>query len=452
MNRQQRRATEKKLRKGQAFDLGEVLSSTVKLHQEGHLAEAEANYRAILQAIPKQPDACHYLGLLLHQRGQSAEGVALIKCAIEMSPGYVDAYNNLGNVYKETGELAKAADCYQKVIGLVPGHGPALNNLGVVRQNQGDYSQAILVLLEATALSPNNHDFFQNLGNAYRKQGDFKQAAVAFRRSIALQPYQADAYKNLWRTHYLAREFDDAAEVLRQWLVCDPDNPVARHTLAAQTGEGNIPERASNGYVQQTFDNFAGSFDQVLERLDYRAPEWVASAVANVYPQAAANLVVLDAGCGTGLCGPLLKPYATRLVGVDLSSKMLAKAIGRQVYDELLEAELVAYLAGLTGVYDLIVSADTLVYFGELRPFFKAANDALSAAGHLVFTLEKGDNSQDYKLNIHGRYSHAQAYVEAAITGAGLRICAIGEVTLRKEAGEPVLGWLVTAARCTTVC
>ena len=35
---------------------------------------------------------------------------------------------------------------------------------------------------------------------------------------------------------------------------------------------------------------------------------------------------MLDAGCGTGLCGPLIAPHARRLVGVDLSGQMLAHA------------------------------------------------------------------------------------------------------------------------------
>ena len=35
---------------------------------------------------------------------------------------------------------------------------------------------------------------------------------------------------------------------------------------------------------------------------------------------------ILDAGCGTGLCGPLLRPLAARLVGVDLSEKMVELA------------------------------------------------------------------------------------------------------------------------------
>ena len=444
MNRQQRRAAEKQSRKGQAIPLTDVLASAISLHQQGRWADAESNYRAILQAFPQQPDACHYLGLLLHQQGQSEAGIVLIQRAIDYFPAYTDAYNNLGNVYKEIGALDKAAACYRKVIEQAPDHAPALNNLGIVLRNQGDYEQAVIALQKATELAPDNYDFFQNLGNAYRKQGDFKRSAEAFRRSIALQPYQADAYKNLWRTHYVAQEFEAAAEVLRQWLAVDPENPIAIHTLVAQTGEGDIPDRASNGYVQQTFDKFAGSFDQVLERLDYRAPEWVAGAVDKLYRQAA-NLVVLDAGCGTGLCGPMLRPYAALLTGVDLSPKMLAKADGRGVYDGLIVAELVSYLEQHPAAFDLIVSADTLVYFGELSPFMQAAKQALAVGGHLVFTLEKSDVDSDFKLNIHGRYSHRQDYVERLIIHSGLQICALENDRLRNEAGQPVRGIVLTA-------
>ena len=58
---------------------------------------------------------------------------------------------------------------------------------------------------------------------------------------------------------------------------------------------------------------------------------------------------MLDAGCGTGLCGPLIAPYARRLVGVDLSERMLAQARARDVYDELVKGELTAYLGRLHG-------------------------------------------------------------------------------------------------------
>ena len=61
-------------------------------------------------------------------------------------------------------------------------------------------------------------------------------------------------------------------------------------------------------------------------------------------------LDVLDAGCGTGLCGPLLAPYARRLVGVDLSARHARRRRSEKgVYDELVKGELTALPAGAPG-------------------------------------------------------------------------------------------------------
>ena len=85
-------------------------------------------------------------------------------------------------------------------------------------------------------------------------------------------------------------------------------------------------------------------FEQALERLDYRAPQLVSTAMAEELPKPSASLDILDAGCGTGLCGPRVRPYARRLVGVDLSSAMLDKARAAGAYDELVDAELTAFM------------------------------------------------------------------------------------------------------------
>ena len=57
-----------------------------------------------------------------------------------------------------------------------------------------------------------------------------------------------------------------------------------------------------------------------------------------------AKQVILDAGCGTGLAGKKLREKASRLVGVDISPKMLIKAEEKGIYDELVEMELVTFL------------------------------------------------------------------------------------------------------------
>ena len=105
--------------------------------------------------------------------------------------------------------------------------------------------------------------------------------------------------------------------------------------LAACSGR-DVPPRASDAFIETTFDSFAASFDSKLARLSYRAPALVAEMLKRSGIAPTKSLDVLDAGCGTGLCGALIAPYARRLIGVDLSGRMLAQARQRNVYDELL--------------------------------------------------------------------------------------------------------------------
>ena len=157
---------------------------------------------------------------------------------------------------------------------------------------------------------------------------------------------------------------------------------------------------------------------------------------------------VLDAGCGTGLCAPFIAPFARRLTGVDLSAGMLAIAREKRLYDELVQAELTEFLESRVEDFDLIVSADTLVYFGDLSPVLTAAAASLRSNGRLVFTLEHlaDPAGLDYRLEWHGRYSHARGYVDALLTCAGLTPT-IEEAELRMEAGKAVAGLAIDARK-----
>ena len=142
-----------------------------------------------------------------------------------------------------------------------------------------------------------------------------------------------------------------------------------------------------------------------------------------------------------------MAPYARRLTGVDLSDGMLAQAKEKNVYDELVKAELTDYLRNTRDAFDLIVSADALVYFGDLESVVFAAAGALRPNGLFIFTLEHAVTAGadvDYRLEWHGRYSHTSSYVERLLTLAGLQ----GEIThadLRTESGAPVAGLVVRA-------
>ena len=230
-------------------------------------------------------------------------------------------------------------------------------------------------------------------------QGRVKEAVEQYCKLITLIPNQPEARKLLGVAYYMLGQYEAAADVYRKWLAVEPDNPVAKHQLAACSGE-QIPARASDAYVESTFDRFADSFDAKLEHLSYRAPQLIADALARAAGAPGKGLAVLDAGCGTGLCGPLIEPFVSRLVGVDLSGRMLARAKSRNVYDVLVKAELTAYLQSQSRAFDVILSADTLVYFGPLEDMLKAAHGALRARGLLLFTVEAIVGEKALKMEI----------------------------------------------------
>jgi predicted TPR repeat methyltransferase len=236
------------------------------------------------------------------------------------------------------------------------------------------------------------------------------------------------------------------------------------------------------------FDAFADSFDENLSELGYRAPQLLAEAVAEKLgaqiesgraesgqvEMERGGLDILDAGCGTGLCGPLLKSMARTLVGVDISPGMLEKARARNLYDELAAEELSIFMRQRPASADLIVSADTLVYFGALEEPLSAAHGCLRDGGLLAFTLERLqpeldthqaepksdepkldthqkepelDTHAGYRIEPHGRYSHHESYIRAVLADAGFSAVSIRGDTLRREASRQVAGHVVLAVK-----
>jgi predicted TPR repeat methyltransferase len=426
------------------------LNQALQAHQKGDLDTAERLYKKVLGQEIAQPDAMHYLGVLCHQRGRSDEAVELIRAALEATPNHPDAHNNLGNVLKESGRLAEAEASYRRALTCSPDHHNARVNLAVVLEAQNRLDEAFATYQAALERAPHHAHAHWMLGRVLCDHAecveDMERAVQCFRRAFELDGRNLAVLQHLAMTLYALKRKDEAREVYRDWLSRDPDNPVPRHMLAA-CGGAPAPSRAGNAYVRDTFDRFASSFDQqLLEYLDYRAPQVLVDAFKRVLPKATDTLDVLDAGCGTGLCGPLLRPYARRLVGVDLSGGMLEKARQRGDYDELAEAEITAYLQQHAGSYDAIASADTLVYFGDLAPVFAAAFAALRPGGWFGFSLE-ANQGEGIELCASGRYRHARRYVEDALHAAGYVDVRIAADSLRKEAGQPVASWVVLARR-----
>ncbi len=388
------------------------LQTAIEAHKGGRLLEAEAAYRRILRDDPKNADALNFLGMLKCQTGQSREGTGFLQRSVEADATNPHAWLNLGNALLVGGDKERSLAAFEKATQLAPKLPIAWFNYGVC------------------------------LGRC--QQPD--KAASALHQALRLEPGYIPAYISLATLlHYLGN-YTEAAEVYREWLAHDPGNPMATHLLAAATGQGT-PTRANDEYVRQLFDDFASSFEENLTALKYRAPELIAERLRQETGDAG-GLEILDAGCGTGWCGPLLRSLARRLVGVDLSTAMVEKARDKGAYDELVVQELSQFMHEHPNSFDVVASADTLVYFGSLEEPFAAARRCLRERGILVFTVERLDPAvcgDPYRLETHGRYSHSEAYVRHCLAQAGFGDITAQGQTLRRERGADVSGHVVLA-------
>lgn len=432
---------------GTPVTLEEAVAIGLRILRSGQRDDARKLFGWILEAQPEHPDALHFSGWIAHLEGRHEEAVALIRRSLEQVPGYVDAHSNLGVVLKALGRLDEAILAFQRAIEIDPGHANAYSNLGVLLRATGRPVEAEQAYRAAIRLDPDHADAHHNLGTLLMGLRRTREAVECYFRVTTLRAKHHQARQALALAHCALGEVEKAVAIYEQWLRDEPDSPIAQHMLAACSGRG-VPGRASDAFVEHTFDAFASSFDAKLEMLSYQAPTLIAGSLETSALPRAKLLDVLDAGCGTGLCAARTAPYARRLVGVDLSGRMLERAAERQLYDELVKAELTAYLEAHPESFDLIVSADTLVYFGALEAVIGAAARALRPRGMLVFSLEASHPAAtaDHTLGSHGRYSHDLGYVERTLAKVGLA----SETTraeLRMEAGLPVNGFVIRATR-----
>jgi len=300
---------------------------------------------------------------------------------------------------------------------------------------------------------PNDPGFLCCLAAIHLDRGDELEALRLYRAALYLDSRYEPAYRALANTYYAMSLPREAAAVYMAWSQVDPENAEAQHMIAATTGTG-APARCSDAYLRTVFNNFATSFDeQLLKLLRYRGPEIVRDALSRQIATPTAALDALDLGCGSGLCGPAIRPACRSLIGVDLSDKMIDRAASRHCYDNLVVGEICAFLEQCSATFDLVVAADVLIYFGELGPLLRNISRALRRDGLLIFTVEAStDHLQPFVLRPTGRYEHSEQYLLDALTRAAMEPVDMREEIVRMEGAYPVTCHVATARKAADRC
>jgi predicted TPR repeat methyltransferase len=287
----------------------------------------------------------------------------------------------------------------------------------------------------------------------YLARGDQAGAAEILEQVLERAPAFAGAWFRLGAIREAAGDRERAVAAFAAARDADPADYHGARLRLARLGVGEATPALMQTHVRRLFDQHAPHFDaSLLQRLDYRAPQLLAEAVGAAARSAGLPRFasMLDLGCGTGLAGAAFRAAVDRLTGVDLSAAMIAEARHKALYDRLETAELVEFLAGEAAAsarYDLVLAADVLVYVADLGAVAAAVRGVLARGGLFGFTVEThpGDG---VLLRESLRYAHGAAHVRAAMTGAGLKLAHLAEVSTRTERGAPVPGLLGVATAC----
>jgi len=421
-------------------------------------------------ALNKEPDfiTAHFnLGLLFLNNNQLDSALTQFKNVLELDPFHIDAQFYIGILYLEANNIKDAEFAFNQVLALNNEHIEAITNLGVIalksKQDQIaiDYFTKALTInidhvearnnLAATFIhndrfenslmhydvllkrAPNNIEYLYNIGVAQMSLGHLKEAKTHFEAILKLKKDHFASLNNLAAISMRLGDHDKAILLLKSAMKANPEDKSCEFMLSALTGNKANPNTCTT-YVNNLFNNYAINYeDHVKNILEYSLPHKIGALLHQLQVTKVKN--ALDLGCGTGLSGIILRELAEYLTGIDLSAKMLAQAKKKEIYDELVEDEILNFLNLTSSHFDLIIAADVLPYLSDLEPLFIAIKNCLYQNSIFIFSHEISDN-EPYKLQKSARFSHNPEYIKSLCDKHGFIIAREDKVVARKQNEE----------------
>ena len=421
------------------------------LYKKGDYIEAQKVCKQILRSDSENISTLTMLGNISFLFHNYDEALSYYKQIENNMPTNFINILNLSNVYFEQQNFEQAQKYASFALKFHPEDVTALSLFGNSLMAEDKYDSALDVFYKLLEYKPNDCWTLNSISQILQKKGEyhkaFDSAFAAVKNSCGDDAQQLNLGYFLYEVS-LEKGFDYIKEMVD---VCKKEyGELSQVSYMINALENNQKiEVAEPSYLQNVFDNFAGGFEQVLLGLEYAAPQYISEFMQEFYSDLKwQKLQILDAGCGTGLCGIFLKKYSTwrGLDGVDISQGMLAEAHKKKLYNKLYQQELCEFLSKHKNKYHLITAADVLTYFGNLENVISGFAFALKKYGRIIFTITQNSTTDsDWFLHSSGRFKHSCEYVENILKKCGFMIEKTSLKQLRLENDSPVLGYIIAA-------
>lgn len=456
------------------MNIEKFFNKGVAAQKDNNTALAKTLYQEILAVEPAHLPTLFNLGTVLANEYDFKAARLIYLKLIALEPDYVRGLFNCAWCCLQVQEIEEAKSYLQHAIALVPEYAAAQHLLGSILIKEGAFAEAEQHLTVALQEDPTLAEAYCHLGMVKIHQQYYDEAKSLLEQALAIEPFHAEAYYHLALVHLKHGDHHATESCLQNAIDRDPNHFAALYNMAllkkqqhfygladeylaraqmikpedqhvlflrASLRAGNTESAPPQAFVNSLFDGYADHYDtHMTQVLHYQVPEQLLALFEADKPTA--KIRILDIGCGTGLCGPLFKPFASQLMGIDLSQPMLDQAKKRGCYDELKHGDVVALLSDLPDhCFDLCIAADVLGYIGKLDALFEQVARILTPGGRFLFSIEAG--SADFQLNQTTRFSHGTDYIHQLALQHQLEVKDLIPGILREQEGHAVQGHYV---------
>lgn len=402
--------------------LKETLSIAVEHYREGRIEAAEEYCREVLRQAPSDPDALHFLGLLLHTNGRSVEAEEAISKAVKVHPGAAVYYENLAIIQRErraiaaaiatcraglnkaptprlasilleilieSGEIHQALSLIDELDRVGPPTTDSLAYRALCLSQLGQTALAHRAAAQSGAVDPSNGDVASILAEIEEKSGNVHRAITLWRRALAVSPDLIAASINLGLS--LFRLGDAAAAILVLSSIQTPaDTSLAAAMFngraAAHRALGEIDSARKCLYAALSFlpgsPEYLGNLSEVCR---YETPHRGLLTGARAL---AAN--PLDVGA--------LNNYGLALVEVDLVQESL-RSFRRAIALSPAHLESINNAAGSMTILGLFLEALALSWrFLAIAPESITGRYGLSRVQIMLGDLRNGWRNYDWRI------------------------------------------------------
>jgi protein O-GlcNAc transferase len=208
--------------------LQSLLQTGVAHHRAGRLEEADAAYRQVRAAAPRNFDALHLSGLIAYQQGRTAEAIALLERAHKLDPKHEVCQMRYAVALLAEKRTADAEKHLRRTVERNPRFFEGWDNLAYCLKTQDRLDEALACHARVVALQPGFANGWYNYGLTLSLCGRSTEALECHRRALAAEPAFALGHFGCAQALHQLDRIAEAVEAYGKFLELEPQHHEAR--------------------------------------------------------------------------------------------------------------------------------------------------------------------------------------------------------------------------------